>query len=375
MTTAVATAPASEPQAPISTIGASAPWLCDRRWDLTFLILSVVIVPIILLMVHFRVSSDAINLGVAGVIGGPHLFSTFTTTYLDREFRRRNMAMLVAATIVVPSFVFYFAIHDFQILLSFFIFAASLHVLQQNAYLTDIYRRRAGTVEPRWSRYVDYTLLMVSIYPIATYKLVNDDFYLGDVKIIIPSFLMTPATYVLVWAVFTASLVLWIAKTLVEWRRGTMNRPKTLLIGVTTVVAFLVPAAAGGERLELAFQSVNAWHSLQYLALVWLINRLRFEHGVMHSSLTRRISGVGSAYRFYGLMLATTLALFGVILLLQRTDPLRLTDAQYYYGMVLSPLLIHYVHDFFLFTFGPRRGVALEKVPFAAPAVLSVARG
>ena len=348
------------------------PWLNGRSWDLAFLILSVVIVPFVLLLVHLRVPADFINLGVAGVIGGPHLFSTYTATYLDRGFRKRNMALLVAATLIVPTFVFYMAITNFQVLLSFFIFVASLHLLQQNAYITDIYRRRAGTVEPRWSRWIDIALLMVGFYPVATYKIVHDDFFLGDVKIIVPQVFMQPLTYWAISIFFGTALVLWVAKSLVEWRKGTLNKPKTLLIGVTTVTAFLIPAAAGGERLELAFQAANAWHSFQYLALVWLINRMRLEHGHMQSSITSRVSGVGSAFRFYGLVLATTLALFGVILLLKWTNPLGLSPDQYYYGMILSPLLIHYVLDAFLFAFGARRGSSIEAVPYAAPATLSV---
>jgi hypothetical protein len=54
-------------------------WLRSRNWDLGFLILSAVLVPIPLLLYHgLGVSQTAVNLIVAGLIGGPHLYSTFT---------------------------------------------------------------------------------------------------------------------------------------------------------------------------------------------------------------------------------------------------------------------------------------------------------
>src|SRR2546421_20377 len=67
----------------------------------------------------------------------------------------------------------------------------------------------------------------------------------------------------------------WRHKKALEQREGSLNGPKALLIGVTVFFSFLVPGNAGPSRLELAFQSMNAWRSFQYLGLVWLINTMR----------------------------------------------------------------------------------------------------
>ncbi|MBI5545270.1 MAG: hypothetical protein HY901_15375, partial [Deltaproteobacteria bacterium] len=235
---------------------ASAPrgWINGRGWDLGWLVGSALVVPAILIAVWAGVSSTVINLGVTAVIGGPHLFSTYTATYLDSRFRRSHRLVLIAAAILVPALVCYLAVTNHQILMSVFIFMASLHVLQQNAYLSDVYRKRVGHPEPRWSRWVDYGLLFTCIYPIAAYKLVHGEFSLGDTLILIPRFLLVPATYWAVWTAFGLLLAVWMGKSVVEWRRGLLNRPKTLLIAVTTVVAFCVPMAERGGRLELAFQ-------------------------------------------------------------------------------------------------------------------------
>jgi hypothetical protein len=344
-------------------------WIRSPGWDVGWLIASALVVPVVLLFVWKGVSSDVINLGVTALIGGPHLFSTYLATYLDPRFRRHRGWLLLAAGIGVPAFVVFWTLVNFQILLSVFIFAASLHVLQQNAFLSDVYRRRQGRPEATWSRVVDYGLLMICIYPIASYKLVHGAFVLGDVPILIPPFLMTPATYYVVWIAFAVLLVAWLGKTWQEQRAGVLNVPKTLLIGVTTVVGFLAPVAASGTRLELSFQAVNAWHSIQYLGIVWYVQKLRKDQGLIESPFVRSLSGSGApAYRFYGAICLTTVVLFGVVVGVAKADPLGISFNQYYYMGVLSCLLVHYVLDAYLFTVSNREHASPELVPFAVAA-------
>lgn len=349
--------------------GAS-PWMRGRGWDVAWLSGSCIVVPAVLVLVWAGVSSLVLNIAVTALIGGPHLFSTFLATYMDPRFRRSHGGLLLAAAIAAPAFVIILTFVNFQVLLSVFIFAASVHVLQQNAYLTDIYRRRARTREPVWSRIVDYGLLMICIYPVASYKLVHGDFSLGEVEILIPSILMTPATYWAVWFVFAFFLVAWIGKTLGEQRRGVLNHPKTVLIGITTVIAFLVPMASSGARLELAFQSVNSWHSIQYLGLIWLVQKVRKDRGLIESPFVARISGSGrAAWTFYGFCLLVTILLLGFVFGLIRLDPFGITPPRYYYMGVLSCLLVHYILDGYLFTVSVMRSSKVERIPLAAPVV------
>lgn len=344
-------------------------WINGARWDIGWLIGSAAIVPLVLIFVWMGTGSAWINMGITAIIGGPHLFSTYTASYFDPTFRRRHLGLLVAASIAVPAFVIYWTLVDFQILLSVFILAASLHVLQQNAYITGIYSKKLGRPESPWSRIIDYGLLMLCIYPIASYKLVHSNFMLGDVQILIPPFLMVPATYWLVWIAFGLFLAMWLIKTWREVKSQTLNRPKTLLIGVTTVIAFLVPMAASGERLELAFQSVNAWHSIQYLGIVWYIQKIRKERNEIRSPMIAKMSGGGrAAWRFYGFCCLLTLGLFGVLMALWQLDPFGLQFQQYYYMCVLSCLLIHYVLDGYFFTVSNRPQAASQGIPYAAPA-------
>ena len=344
-------------------------WINGPRWDVSWLVGTALVVPVGLAVIAMGAPGDAVNLWVTVLVGGPHLFATFLATYMDPKFRRAHGAALVAVTLLVPAFIVAMTLWDFQVLMSFFIFAASLHVLQQNAYLSDVYRRRAGVPEPAWSRWVDYGLLFASFYPCAAYKLVSDDFRLGSVSILIPPIARTPFTWQAVSVVFTILLGAWIAKTVGEHRRGVLNGPKTLLIAVNTVVAFTVPAAASGERLELAFQTVNAWHSVQYLAIVWIALSMRRDSGLQESAFVARITAPGRrAVPFFAVLGAATLALMGAVSLLIRADPFGLTRNEYYYMGVLSPLFIHYALDTYLFFHATRGDVRSDEIPLAAPA-------
>lgn len=354
---------------PQYSCGRPSVWINGPRWDLSWLVGTALVVPVGLAVIAMGAPADAVNLWVTVLVGGPHLFATFLATYMDPKFRRAHGAALVAVTLLVPAFVVALTLWDFQVLMSFFIFAASLHVLQQNAYLADVYRSRAGLPEPAWSRWVDYGLLFASFYPCAAYKLVRDDFRLGEVQILIPGIARSDFTWQATSVVFAALLLVWIAKSAAEHRRGVLNGPKTLLIAVNTVVAFTVPAAARGERLELAFQTVNAWHSMQYLAIVWIALQMRREQGLQESAFVARISGPGrSAVPFFAVLGAATLALMGAVSGLIRLDPLGLTRNEYYYMGVLAPLFVHYALDTYLFFHATRGEVRPDEIPLAAPA-------
>ncbi|MBI2391489.1 MAG: hypothetical protein HYV09_18005 [Deltaproteobacteria bacterium] len=343
--------------------GEAGGWIRDARWDSVWLIGSAVLVPLVLIAVWAGTPAPIIGVGVTAIIGGPHLFSTFAATYLDGRFRRAHGAMLIALVATIPALVAYMVVHHFQVMLSVFIFAASLHVLQQNAYIAEMYRARGGRRDGRLARLIDHSVLMLSFYPVASYKLVRGTFVLGDVEILIPSFAKIPLTYWTIGALFAVAAVAFVGKTILEWRRGELQRGRVTLIAVTTTIAFLTPLTASGARLELAFQAVNAWHSFQYMALIALFLRVRTEAGLIESS--RLTAVTRKASRFYGACLLTTLVLFASIMTLIRVDPLGLTANQYYYMGVLSCLLIHYALDGYLFTAAFLRDPA--DAPFATP--------
>jgi hypothetical protein len=340
-------------------------WLVSPRFDVGMLIGSALLVPIILVATWLGASDDLLNLSVTALVGGPHLASTYSTLAGDRTHRHR-MRWAFRAALLIPPMVIFLAISRFPLLINVFMAAASVHVLHQSAHITDRYRAStAGATRSPWAwdRIVDYGFVCLSLYPVALYRIQHGQMSLGDVRIVAPWVLMrTPMLYV-TWAVFGFFACAWVVKTIREVRRGTLVAPKTALIAATVGCAIVVPLAATGERLGLAFQSLNAWHSVQYLGLVWLAARERRqaialrsqEPGADRATLAERLSGARGAAWFYLGNLGITVALLVVIKGVARLDPFGLKDAQYYYMFVLSPLLMHYFLDSVSFATSTRK--------------------
>ncbi len=86
-------------------------WLHSKRWDLTFLVGSAILGAIPLLMLHaFNVPVSAINLLVSGIVGGPHLYSTFGYTLADRSYRKRY-GLILLPILFIPVCVIYLALN------------------------------------------------------------------------------------------------------------------------------------------------------------------------------------------------------------------------------------------------------------------------
>jgi hypothetical protein len=322
-------------------------WIRSQRWDLTFLILSAVLVPVPLLLYYvLGVSSEAINLIVAGLVGGPHMYSTFTLTFLDSSFRQRY-PLYTACALLVPVAVIVLAVVNISLLFTVFMAWASFHVLQQLGYLTDCYRAQAGEPFSGYSQAIDYAVLFTSLYPVALYKMSTDNFFINDSPIhqYFPAPLKSDLVVYAMSTVFVAVLALWLVKTYGEYRSGRLNLPRTLLIGISVPLAFFIPMVG---NLDVAFQGMNVWHSFQYLALLWYLNVLRHERGEITNPTVRSIAGLARTWHFYGFHVGLTiasgvaiLALYGVATLVG----LGLSFVQCYSMVVLSWLLMHYYFD------------------------------
>src|ERR1051326_3488874 len=195
-------------------------WIYKPSWDLPLLIFSAALVPLPFLVawsaqftgwMSQQQAIDFINIAVAALIGGPHLFSTVTFTFLDGKFRARH-PRYAALAFLLPAGVIYLGIFHYTFLVTFFFSWASLHVLHQIIYLTDCYRARSSWRDERWSRYVDYGLILTGLYPIGMYKLSLRQFKVGGVVLPFPDWLVPLRPHLIAGAVFAIFLVLWIGK-------------------------------------------------------------------------------------------------------------------------------------------------------------------
>jgi len=353
-----------------TSIASEGLWLRSKAWDLTFISLSaaLVSVPILTFLfaneatpsinrmlaslgINFVWDADAsrnlVNGIIALFIGGPHMYATYTRTALDKDFSRSHRTLL-GLSLLIPVAVIYLGVNHFQILITFFFFWASVHIIHQAAFIVDCYTKKMPRKISWSSRLIDYAVLFSALYPIATYKFIHEDFYVGANKILYPEFLKTDYIFYLVTAFFVTSVILYVVKTVQEFRAGTASPPKVILISLTAVVAFFIPSF---PNLDVAFQGFNAWHSFQYLGLTYYINRLRHERGEISTPFIDRISTDGKTWHYYFFNVGLTAGAVAIIALLIYFSPaLGLSFDQCYYIVVLSFLLMHYLHDHVLFT-------------------------
>jgi hypothetical protein len=351
-------------------------WLRSQRWDLTWVTLSVLLVaaPYLIYLgilslenllqpvaAFFGASVDSlarnsVNTAIALLVGGPHMYATSTRTFLDRDFGKAHRRMLWSA-LIIPVIVVTLAFLNLSLLLTVFFFWASIHVLHQIVYIVEMYNQKRRMNLSRFSRYADYAVVLTALYPLAMYKIAHGTFFIGpnDLGSVVGKFFpIGDWMFYLAGGIFALALVAWIAKTVYEARHGALHVPKTAFIAATFTASFFIPALG---NLDTAFQGMNVWHSLQYLALTWMLNNLRQERGELeNSSFVKRLSTDGSARRFYTFNIALTagdVLLAGLLFSLLHFGlglPFDYAFDRAYYVAILSFLWMHYYLDHYLFT-------------------------
>ena len=361
------------------TVRPPGPWLHSATWDGVVILGSGLLVAVPLVTYYavatltgtppqaFQESQALgiamlINLAVAFLIGGPHVYATLTTTLAERRFRERH-PLLLRAALLVPVGVIALTSLRIELLLAVFFAWASVHVVHQLTYLVWQYQARGSDPLPRWSRAIDYVLVVSCLYPIALWRMLAPDgavlplpfgleiapgFFIGRVDI----GRELPAAFAgQVWIAWTAGTVFalaaaaFAARTVWEWRTGGLLWPRTLLLAASAPVAFAVPMVANAD---VALQGLNLWHSAQYLGLVYLMNGQRKARGEISSWWVRRLSGAGNGRWYYAFVVGVAVAAGGLIGVLHYGAGFPMLQA--YYCVHFSALLVHYLWDHAVFT-------------------------
>jgi len=345
-------------------------WLRNRNWDTLFMTLSVFLVPmpyaLYLLGMRLGAESDLsrnfVNILVALLVGGPHMYATFMRTALDEKFVKRY-PMLIRSSVIIPIVVVSLAFLNLNLLLTIFFFWASIHVLHQVTYVVELYNHRekvhlGKSSVTLWARAVDYALILTCLFPIAALKISRGSFVIGkqDLASVIPGFFQNTWFFYTMTAIFVIALTAFAIKTFLEWRGGYINWPKTVFIVITVAVACTMPAL---ENLDTAFQGLNTWHSFQYLALTFYIMKLRQQAGDIQASspLVNRVATHANSLKLYffsaSMVIGSVVLGVAVYIIVGIVDPNRVGEAHFntaYYTAILCFLWIHYYHDHFLFT-------------------------
>lgn len=221
-------------------------------YDLAFITLSAVLVLFPHLAFRLLGKNIYVDLTVTMLIGGPHLFATYTMTFMEPRFRRRYPRYTRSALLLPPLIVTLAALH-LTLLVTLFFFWAPVHVIHQVAYVTDAYRMK----DPRgweWSsRVVDYGVLFTALYPIATQKLIAGELVTGGRVLLFPGFVKLPWVAWPAWAAFLGFAAAFVFKSAREWRE---RAPRPAFLRVLHVVM-----RWGGEglagRLGCAWRDVG----------------------------------------------------------------------------------------------------------------------
>lgn len=405
-----------------TTVADGEPWLKDRTWDRVFITGGMLLVAIPIALYHLLVgfgasvaaAEDLVTLVVMVLVGGPHVFATYTRTFLQPGFRKREPWMFAGALLVVAivvgaaiSSAFFQATlggyPPIQYALTFFFFWAGIHIVHQTSYCATCYEIRAGGARSRARRWIDrldYLVLLGCLYPVAFFRMsmigeaandarANPDalatriviaitgdpaaaeeylFRIGRVAPILPEFVRADAFWIVVTVLFAIAVAVFVWKSRRQHQEGTLNRPRFALVASTAVVGFAVPLF---PNLDTSFQGFNAWHSFQYLGIVWLWNRNAYDRGELRGSFATRIAAPDGGRAYYKAALVTTLAIVLVILTLgwaievgsggrflmfghdQVPVDAATGNPEYrpgavllaYYMLAFSFLLVHYLHD------------------------------
>lgn len=398
-------------------------WIHSPGWDKKWIIFPALLAPIppivyylsLYLMARYTgmdavtrvgAAEDIVSLFVMVLVGGPHVWVTFTRTWMHPEFRSREKFWYFASFGVLP-FVATMALYsEFtrKLLLTGFFFIASLHIIHQLSYVIRFYQDRDKIKQPWRSRLIDVAAVMFPLYPVATFRMVmvNENsmafawatqwfgsetarelkFNIGRAHPILPDFILSDWFWMANLLAFLTATTLWAVKSRREHKSGTLQKPKFMLICCAIGVGLFCPLL---PNLDSSFQGFNLWHSLQYIALTWFITRVQIKKNRKLNPFVKWLAkDEKSGGRYYGVAFGIVIAIIAVIMMVAvgissvqgvgmfggagevgtlSYKPGAILQAYYLLGFGL--LLTHYFHDFFLFNFHTfnKKGANTRELP------------
>ena len=382
-------------------------WIHSPGWDKRWIIFPALLAPLPPLIYYFSLwllsrytgmdaatrvgaAEDIVSLVVMVLVGGPHVWVTFTRTWLHPEFRAREKFWYIASFAVVPTVAIMALSSEFtrKLLLTGFFFIASLHIIHQLSYIIRFYQDRDATKPSLRSRLIDIGAVVFPLYPVSSFRMVmvNESsmafawasqwfgveqaralkFNIGRAHPMLPDFILSDWFWMANLLALIVALSLWIGKTVKEHQAGKLQQGKFLLIVCAIGVGLFCPL---WPNLDSSFQGFNLWHSLQYIALTWFIMRMQVQKGRRLNPFVKWLSNSErSGGKYYGVAFMIVLGLIGLIFGIAfvitqfqsvgmfaghgepgmlNYKPGAILQAYYLFGFGL--LLTHYFHDAFLF--------------------------
>lgn len=247
-------------------------WIESPAYDLSFFILAPLLGLAVLAIAPSGPSYFVLAIGA--FIGIPHYLSTFTF-YLwseNRDYHRAHwIAFFAAPVLIAGTIAAGMALGFWDVLKFIAYFWNAFHIARQSCGILSIYRHNAGVNSPRQKHAANVAILVANACCAIWSVHLNPNIYpfLLRVSAEVQSFLRVT------FLIATVIALGWLA---VQWRERyrTGAAPTVAEVGFLLASIVMFVPYLWIEDWNRAIFGVLVGHFVQYLALVWLVNRRRF---------------------------------------------------------------------------------------------------
>ena len=335
-------------------------WIRDLAFDWTFLLGSTGLVFLVAAVftaksggtniLEVSGASEALNLVIPILLGGPHIFFSLVRTYMDVDFKREHRQLLRVSPHVVAFLMIYLTVWQHQaVVVNIVLYSAVFHGAGQLAHIGLRYRMKSGR-GPYDAGGVAFLLatMLGPLYFLSWAVHSREFVFVGQ-----PIFKALAPTWLL-WVSGGGALIAaayWLADTLnrAVARQGVNWREAAIFVATQGAFWFL----ANLDQLDVTFQAYNAWHSVQAFGIMWFAMNSKWRSGKVRGPKQTRFCRDG-AFGFT-LLCGILFSLFIGLMVLAFTNFqwAQLGTSPFYFIFAVTVLLNHHVLDYWLF-FGKR---------------------
>lgn len=258
-------------------IAAPAGWLRSPSFDFLFVVGAVLVALIATLTVVVEPRLFPLVLVTdMWLLGFHHVVATFTRLAFDTEsFKSHRFLVLVLPVIVLGGVVGLVYAVGGWVLPTLYLYWQWFHYTRQSYGIAQIYRRKAGALGDDPPLLQKGVIYLLPLWGILHRSFQQPKRFLGQPIRVLP----VPAIVVQVAAVVAvATVVVWMGRQLLAMREGRMPVAYTLYM-LSHIVVFTI-GYLEIKDISFGWLTINIWHNLQYILLVWMFNNNRFKNGV-----------------------------------------------------------------------------------------------
>lgn len=266
--------------APAKRNAAASPWIESRGFDLACFVLS----PLagLALLAAFPLGGPTLALALAALVGGPHYLASFSFFFWQdaAAYHRTRWVLHFVAPLAIVAAVAAVALAGLPGIVIFVIyFWNAWHVARQSCGILSVYRLRGGYSDERHKRVTNAAIISVSLcmalWNLAWYPQLNA--LLSRAWSGLPHALWVASAVAA--AISLAALAASLVGRLRQGRGPTLPEWAFLATSLTLFHPYLWVRDA-----DLATLAMLMGHFIQYLAIVWLVNRRKFERAAQGST-------------------------------------------------------------------------------------------